>query len=150
MRRGRRGPWRNLWRDRSGASALEFAIIAGPLILLLLGTIEFGRLLWLRQALEDTATAAARCMGIPQPECAVGGVYNANATRNFITGTAGGWGLAVNADNIVLNNAATCSGLSGFSNVQVTYQFSSPVPGFLEVVGMASTLTSNACFPNQS
>ena len=141
---------RRFRRDVAGSSALEFALIAGPLMLLMFGTIEFSRLLWLRLALEETATAAARCMGIPQPECASGGTYNAAATKNYIVAAAGGWGLAVIPGAIQLDHDATCSGLSGFSSVEISYQFSSAVPGFMEMLGIAPTLSSKACFPNQT
>src|SRR5690606_17902256 len=97
--------------DRRGATAVEFAMVAGPLLLLLFGTVEFGRLMWLRQALEETATAGARCMGIPQPECMSGGAYNAATARAFILSEAAGWGLQVTTDDLAIDRAATCSGL---------------------------------------
>lgn len=140
---------RRLWSDRRGASAVEFAMVAGPLLLLLLGTIEFGRLMWLRQALEETATAGARCMGIPQPECTSGGVYNSAAARNFIVGQAAGWGLQVASGDVAVNRAATCSGLPGFSTVSISYTFSSAVPILAEAIGAGPTVTAQVCFPNQ-
>jgi len=38
--------------DRAGATALEFALVAGPFILLLLGSLEFGRVLWSQHSLQ--------------------------------------------------------------------------------------------------
>lgn len=35
-----------LLRSTSGASAIEFALIAMPLLLFLFGTMEYGRLMW--------------------------------------------------------------------------------------------------------
>jgi Flp pilus assembly protein TadG len=50
-----------LARDQSAATAVEFAIVVGPLILLLFGIMEFGRALWLLNALHYASEEAARC-----------------------------------------------------------------------------------------
>ncbi|MBM9594758.1 TadE/TadG family type IV pilus assembly protein [Roseitranquillus sediminis] len=50
--------------DRSGAAALEFAIIGLPFILLLLGLVEFGRGLHIRNALDAAADRAQRAIMI--------------------------------------------------------------------------------------
>lgn len=42
-----------LWRDRSGVSAIEFALVLPILALLGAGTIEFGRLILLTQKLQN-------------------------------------------------------------------------------------------------
>lgn len=140
---------RRAGRDRRGASAVEFALVAGPLALLLFGTMEFGRLMWLRQALEETATAGARCMGIPQPQCTTGGVFDQATARAFILSEAAGWGLAVTPADLVINRAGTCSGLPDFSTVAISYTFSSAVPILFEAIGAGPAITSQACFPNQ-
>jgi Flp pilus assembly protein TadG len=49
--------------DRRGAVAIEFAAIALPFILLLAGTMEISRYTWTRVALQDAASAGARCLG---------------------------------------------------------------------------------------
>lgn len=146
---GARRPSLRFGRDRRGATAVEFAMVAGPLLLLLLGTMEFGRLMWLRQALEETATAGARCMGIPQPECTAGGAYDAATARAFILSEAAGWGLKVPADGLAIDRAATCSGLPDFSTVAITYTFSSAVPVLAEALGVGPTIATQVCFPNQ-
>ena len=46
--------------DRSGAAALEFALIGPPFILLLFGLVEFGRGLHIRNALNAAADHAQR------------------------------------------------------------------------------------------
>ena len=42
-----------LWRDRSGISAVEFALVMPFLAVLAIGTIEFGRLIMLTQKLQN-------------------------------------------------------------------------------------------------
>ncbi len=49
-------------RDRSGAAALEFALVGLPLILLILGLVEFGRALYVRAALDAAADRAQRVL----------------------------------------------------------------------------------------
>lgn len=51
---------RQFLSDRSGAAALEFALLGLPFILLLLGLVEFGRGLHIRSALDAAADRAQR------------------------------------------------------------------------------------------
>jgi Flp pilus assembly protein TadG len=59
---GKRAPrWpQRLWRDQSGASLLEFSLIALPFFLLLYGTFEVGFVYWASQELEHAASHGAR------------------------------------------------------------------------------------------
>jgi len=51
---------RRLRQDRSGIAAVEFALVAPMLILLLLGVLEFGRLMWVNSNLQFAAEQATR------------------------------------------------------------------------------------------
>ena len=51
---------RVLLLDRCGAAAVEFAIVLPVFLLLVLGTMEFGRLYWIQVTLQDGADTAAR------------------------------------------------------------------------------------------
>lgn len=53
-----------LLKDARGSSAVEFALVAPVLLLLMLGTVDFGRLLWLTSTVEHAATAGARFAGV--------------------------------------------------------------------------------------
>lgn len=46
--------------DRRGATAVEFALILPVFLALLLGTMEIGRLLWVRSTLQFAAEEATR------------------------------------------------------------------------------------------
>ncbi len=135
--------------DNTGATAVEFALVVGPLVLLIFGAIEVSRLMWAREALQSTAIAGARCMGIREIACAPGGTYNATSTKTFVRDWASGLYVTVPAANITLSNAATCSGASGFSSVTITYRFESVVALLLEAIDLKN-LTATACFPNQA
>jgi Flp pilus assembly protein TadG len=49
-----------VWRDRSGATAVEFAIIAPLIFMSVLGTFETGRALYVRNHMNEAAAAGAR------------------------------------------------------------------------------------------
>jgi len=59
-----------LLHDRAGATAVEFALIAPLLFLLLFGAVEAGRLLFVQSALHHAVAAAARCASIDPRGCA--------------------------------------------------------------------------------
>jgi Flp pilus assembly protein TadG len=142
---------RRFGRAEGGAAALEFAMVLGPLLLLVFGVFEFGRLLWVREALQETATAGARCMGMSASSCAASGSYNSSNTTTYLENMSNGWGVTLTASNIALNNNATCAGVStsnGFSSVTITYTFQSIVPTFISSLNGGKSLTSTACFPN--
>ncbi len=52
-------PYRRLRRDESGATAIEFALIAGILVYLLLNGIDLGRYIYLRGQVENATQAGA-------------------------------------------------------------------------------------------
>jgi Flp pilus assembly protein TadG len=142
---------RRFGRARGGAAAVEFAAVLGPLLLLIFGVFEFGRLLWTREALQETATAGARCMGLTASTCASGGSFNAASTQTFIEGLATNWGVTLTPAEIALSSNATCAGVTspnGFSTVTLTYTFQSVVPNFVTALSGGTTLTTTACFPN--
>jgi Flp pilus assembly protein TadG len=57
---------RELTSASDGTTAVEFALVAPMFLMLVFGAIEFGRILWTEQALQETAIAGARCMAIAQ------------------------------------------------------------------------------------
>ncbi len=137
-------------RDRSGANAVEFALLSVPMLLILAGVVEFGRMYWTQHVLEQTAAAGARCVGVLQPGCTQNGVYNAASTVSFITTMAATDGITLTTTNIAINNNTTCSGLSGFAMVQISYTFGIALPAFLTSLANGPNLSAQACFPNQS
>jgi Flp pilus assembly protein TadG len=128
-------------------------MVAPIFLMLVFGCIEFGRLLWIQQALQQAAIAGARCMAIAQgaiqsSSCAASGSYSATSTKSYIETTAGGWGLSVKDADITLDNAATCGGVTGYSQVTITNSFNTPVPQLVQLAAGGATLTASACYPN--
>jgi Flp pilus assembly protein TadG len=52
------------WRDQSGASAVEFALVAPLLFTLLMGVIQYGSLFLIQSRMTDTARDTARGLAL--------------------------------------------------------------------------------------
>lgn len=141
---------REFRRRIGGASAVEFALVVVPLLLLLMGTIEFGRLLWTRQAMQSLALSAARCMGVLQTNCSNANAYDSAKTTGYIIQAASEHGVELTAANIMLNADTSCEGVAGFSTVAIAYTFRSVVPLLIPGQSDGIPLSTTACFPNQS
>jgi Flp pilus assembly protein TadG len=57
---------RRLWRDRGGAAAIEFGLCGTGLIMFMVGGMEFGRYMWIKQSMEFGLEEAAR-LAIAKP-----------------------------------------------------------------------------------
>jgi Flp pilus assembly protein TadG len=145
--------FKKLYRARRGVAALEFALLAVPLLLIVLGTIEFGRILWTREALQMTAVQGARCMAILASSCASGGAYSSANTNSYIETLATAWGVTLTNSNLTLtrdstNTACAPSGVTpNISEVTITYTFQTMVPGLLTMLS-SNSLEGHACYPN--
>ncbi|HEY5107754.1 MAG TPA: TadE/TadG family type IV pilus assembly protein [Caulobacteraceae bacterium] len=136
--------------DTKGATAVEFALVIGPLVLVLFGIIEFGRMIWTNNALQETAIDAARCAGILESSCASGGAYSSANTATYAQTVAQGWGIAVPTSAVTSTASTTCAGVAGFSQVTINYTFQTVVPMVLTSMSGGVPLTATACFPKQS
>lgn len=136
-------------RARSGTAAVEFALILLPFMLLVFGGIEFGRLIWTRNALQQTAVATARCMGVRQPPCATSGAVDVARAVTFARTRARSYSVAITTSAVVATASGTCSGQGGFSRVTISTNFVTVVPLLVTAIGRTSPTTVTACFPNQ-
>ncbi len=99
--------FKELYRARRAVAALEFALLAVPMMLIVFGTIEFGRVLWTREALQMTAVEGARCMGILSSSCASAGGYSFTNTTSYIQSVATAWGITLSSNNLTLTRDLT-------------------------------------------
>jgi Flp pilus assembly protein TadG len=115
---------------RRGATSLEFALIGGPLMALLLGTIELSRYLLTLESVRTVAAEAARTATLR-------GGQNMNAGNPPCTGLSGV--LAVDGARTPFLNAASltvtmtgCATTAGVTTVSiaVTYPFAFTLPYF--------------------
>ncbi len=56
-------------RCRAGTTAVEFALLALPFLLLVTGTIDATRLVWTNFSLQFAVEAAARCVAVTPTKC---------------------------------------------------------------------------------
>jgi hypothetical protein len=139
-----------LARARRATTAVEFATCALAMVLIVVGFVEFGRLTWTFEVLRDVASEGARCMGLGANSCAASGAYSAANTTSYIVSLATARGVAINAATIALNNAATCGGAGGFSQVTITYHFTTVAPTLLTSLVHGFTVPATACFPKHA
>lgn len=141
-------PRQSSWR--AGTTAVEFAICALPMVLVVVGITEFGRLVWTTEVLQEAASEGARCMGVRASSCASGGAYSAANTTTYVVTQATSLGVVITSADVTLNNAAACGGSSGFSSVTISYNFATVAPGLLTMLAHGFTVPAAACFPNNT
>lgn len=144
------GRVKDLARARGATTAVEFAICALALVLMVVGFIEFGRLAWTFEVMQDAASEGARCMGLAANSCASGGAYNAANTTTYVVNLATARGVAIAAAAVTQNHVAICGGAGGFSQVSIAYQFATVAPALLAPLVNGFTVSASACFPNNS
>jgi len=118
---------RGLVRDCSGAVAVEFLVVLGPLLLLLLGTFDIGIVTLTLTRINYAVEAAAKCGAISAAMCAAPAQTSAYGAS--IAGLRG-----LDASRFLVTTAA-CG-----MNVTVTYAYAG-------VVLPAITLSAGACYP---
>lgn len=128
--------------DSSGATAIEFALLAPVFFMMLFGIIEVGRLVWVKQALTETAYSAARCAALAsscKTQADIQGFATAHGLRR---------GLRLNAGLVSYNASTTCDGNAGAVQVTIGYAFASPLSGF--IAALPSNVQAHGCFPKLS
>jgi hypothetical protein len=53
---------KDLWENRSGTAALEFALVAVPFLFIMLGIVDLGRYLLIQHSLDTLVSETARAM----------------------------------------------------------------------------------------
>ena len=134
------GSRHRLHRDRRGAVALEFALVALAFVPLCLGLIELGLGLWTKNSLQSAAEMTARCVAISSPKCSNASQYAVSLATNWINSTA------LTSSGVVVQTATSCSTSPG---TMVKVSLSSRM---LNNTGLppplnAITITATACYP---
>jgi Flp pilus assembly protein TadG len=152
---------RRLWGASTGTAALEFAAIAPVFMLMFLGAVDFGRLLWTQSTLQQATEAAARCASFNTSTC-----DNATDTQSYAANQT--YGLSsVSSSNFTANlystaspyycdtNSSTPGNLPG-NKVAASYTFTFivPVGNLMRLFGASftgsMTLSAQSCYPVQS
>jgi Flp pilus assembly protein TadG len=132
-----------------GASVVEFAFVAIPLLLLLMGIVYFGMLLSFKQAVTQAAAEGARAdavlSGSSTPAATVSSIMASAANHPM-----GSWNKVCNSGSLTCTaTTAPCTGNTSATcvTVTVTYNYSSsPLLPSLPLVSsfMPSTIKSVA------
>jgi Flp pilus assembly protein TadG len=118
-----------IWRDTSGASAVEFALTAPAFIMLVVGSILVGLGMWAQAGLQHGTEAAARCASVNTLLCGtVDNIKTYAAQQSY--------GLNPPATTFTVSTPA-CG-----NQVSASYAF----PLVTSFFG-SMTLTAQACFP---
>ena len=137
-------------RSRSGSTAAEFALVIVPLLSLFFGAFEFGRVIWMQNALQQTAIETARCMGVHQALCATGGVVDTAKSVTYARARAGAYHLTIPAGDVAVTASGSCAGQAGFALVTITSTFTTGMALMTSRLGITRSVVGKACFPNQS
>jgi len=116
--------------DGRGNVAIEMALAAPVVFMLLLGIIESGRAMWLKNALDFSVAEAARCASINPTLCGT-----AAQIQSYAASRAGG----------AFTSSVFSSSTDGCGNqVSASYPLTLTIP----FLALSVTLTADACYPS--
>lgn len=120
----------SLLRCRGGIAAVEFALVAPALLLLVFGIVEFGLALWKLNALHYSVETAARCASINAVTCPT-----ADQVQAFAAGSASA-GFDPSVFQVEL-------GVGCGNQVSASYT----MPLYIPFANYSVTLTAQSCYP---
>src|SRR5262249_22374983 len=121
---------RCLKRDRTGSMAVDFALVTTPLFILIFGSMELGRGLWLQNALNFSVETAARCASIDANNCATSDQIKSYAASSSAAGFT--------ASTFTWSTPACGNQVSGSYPMSLSIPFAS----------VSITLTAQSCYPS--
>ncbi len=131
--------FRPLARDFRGATAVQFALIATPLLLFLFGIEETARVMWMQSAMNMAVEDAARYSSVNGP---TGACTAAGTVTSYAAGRT--WGMTLPTDNLAASTAA-CG-----CQVSWSVPFKPLLLSLKNYVPYNVTLSASACFPQWS
>jgi Flp pilus assembly protein TadG len=120
-----------LWKERRGNAALEFAFLLPVFLVMFLGIMEFGRLLWTQTTLQHAVEAAARYAAINYPSCT-----SSSQTQSYAAAEVFGQSVATSAFTL------TCGTCGTQVKAQVNFAFVVP-----SLFPYTITLNAQSCYP---
>jgi Flp pilus assembly protein TadG len=120
-----------LFRNNRGAAAAEFALVALPVLLFILGIVQTAWIVWIDNLLQVSVNTAARCAGVQSTTlpCYGGTTANMIETANRVFKPLSGATFAANG-----SSCSSGTGLVGTYNITILF-----------VVNM--TVTAKSCYP---
>lgn len=143
----------NFFKNNRGATAVEFALVALPVMAFIIAIMQFGYIVWADNLLHIAVDTASRCGGIGSTTspCDGAGPVNGGSTANMITTAKTIFEIVpplTSATNVTFTDNASCSvdagtGLQGTGLVG-TYHISI---GLGHKFAMNLALTAQSCYP---
>jgi len=120
-----------LFRNNRGAAAVEFALVALPVMLFILGIMQTAWIVWIDNLLQVSVNTAARCGAVNSITlpCTGGTTANMITTANKVFGPLSGATFSANG-----SSCSTGTGLVGTYKVSIVF-----------VVNL--TVTAKSCYP---
>ena len=131
----------NFFRDRRGATAVEFALVLPVLIAMIVLVIEGSRLLWTQQALQEAASQTARCVAIGSDGC-----DTLEGAKLYGQRRAARMGIRVETGAISVSTAQKCHDVVDMNKAVIDTPFNSPFGGLIPM--FPKRLDAEACFPS--
>ncbi len=136
----------NFFRNNRGATAVEFALVALPVMAFIIGIIQFGWIVWVDNLLHISVDTASRCgaIGSVTSPCDGAGPVNGGSITNMIT-TANTVFRPLTGATFTDNSGCSVGAGTGLqsSGLVGTYHISIG----LAVFAMNLTLTAQSCYP---
>ena len=138
----------NLCKNNRGTAAVEFALVALPVLAFIMGIIQFGWVVWVDNLLHISVDTASRCgaVGSTTSPCDGGGPVNGGSITNLIT-TATTVFAPLTADATTFTNNSSCSVDPGTELQGTGLQGSYHVSIGLGIFAVNLTLTARSCYP---
>lgn len=120
-----------LRHDAHGSAAVELALVAPAMFMFVFGIAEFGRALWLKNALDYSVAEAARCASVNPAVCG-----SASDIENYAAARSGS-GVDALAFSVTTPDPE-CG-----KQISANY----PMPLMIPFLTLSVTLTAQACYP---
>ncbi|HZU91500.1 MAG TPA: TadE/TadG family type IV pilus assembly protein [Stellaceae bacterium] len=114
-------------------AAIEFAMLLPAFLLMFLGVVEFGRLIWTQASLQAAVETAARCLAVGSSTSPC-----SSSAQQTVDNQMTNYGLSAQPN--VTTPTANCNGYA----VSATLQFTFVVSGLFP---WSPTLSAFSCYP---
>lgn len=134
---------RRLLRDRSGVTAVEFALVAPAFMMFMFLIIDGARAVWTYQTLQEVATSSARCAALGSTGC-----RTSAEVKSYAVARAAATGVKLSAAAVTLTPATTCLSVAGMTKVAIASSYQGATTKLLP--SSVSVLNTESCFPTAS
>lgn len=139
-----KGSRRHLLRATAATTSLEFGLVAFVPVLMILGVVEFGRLLWTRQIMMHVADMTARCYSISSVLCS-----GTNTPASYAVALAAKDGLTLASSNVTTGAQPSCDSSTGgtikYYTIGISYTFRSAAASLLPLPTALSVSSRYGC-----